>query len=257
MQEAIEDGIFTFEFLNEVNLLSEWKWGVDAFVPWAKSVIAIIRQNHPQAFIISPGLSPTVNTTQWDAAFANGGLYAVVDGIGAHAYGTQPAHVDDPDQMRYYRRFIPRLTGTQKIFITECSLKFYTITAYEVGQLYGKYSTTLEPQVAGVWFFVLQGEPFASSGEEWVTRQDIARGLAAYVQTPVTREFDHWVDVDTGANLGATNPLTFALNGNRNIRAVTRPKVTAYTCQTSADSGTVTGGGVYAAGTSVTLRWLP
>lgn len=85
--------------------------------------------------------------------------------------------------------------------------------------------------------------------------------LGEYIATvaPVVpgedREFDHWLDVDSGATIGTVNPLTFTITGNRNIRAITRPKVITFTCLTSADSGSVAGGGTFPAGAEVTLTW--
>lgn len=79
------------------------------------------------------------------------------------------------------------------------------------------------------------------------------------IPLPPNYIFDHWVDVATGANLGTANPLTFVIESDRNIRAVFVPKVPPvimYTCQTSVEpsgAGTVTGGGTFAAGSTVTL----
>jgi hypothetical protein len=235
--EMLADQIFWLEFLNEVNLSDEWKWGVSTFVTWSKSVIQILRQNHPALKIISPGLSPNATTPTWDDAFASGGVYAACDGIGAHAYGSKLEHVDNNDELRYYRRFQPRLTGTQKIWITEASLKFYTCTPREVGLLYGQYATTLEPYVAGVFFFTLQGDAFASSGEEWVTRQDIPRGLKDYVPTlpPPDLVFDGHYNKATGALISRDKDYQFNLTANTSIEtrfAAAQPPVT-YTFQHS------------------------
>ena len=261
-QEYLDDDIHWVEFLNEPNVGGkEWKWTMDEFTTFAKACIAVIRTRFPSIKIISPGLSPSANTPTWDAAFASSGLYVACDGIGAHSYGQNAAHIDDPDQMRYYRRFASRLTGAQKIWITEVSLKGYTLTPYQVGQLYGQYASTLEDYVAGAYFFILQGPSFAASGEEWVSHQDIAKGLGDYVAPVADRELDHWLDLDTNANLGTDNPLTLAADRNWNVRAVTRPKPivpVTYTALTSTDGyGVVTGGGTYTAGAAITLTWSP
>jgi hypothetical protein len=216
IQENIADGILWFEFLNEPNLIAEWKWSAAEFVELAKSTIALIRAAFPKAKIISPGLAPDASTVPtWDAAFASGGLYAACDGIGAHSYGTQPAHLNDDNELRYYRRFASRLTGAQKIWITEASIKWYSITSRTVGLLYGEYANTLEDYVAGVFFFVLQGTDFAVSGEEWTTRQDIARGLAAYVPVTTLYEFQHH-HLDGGAAV-ANKTVQITMNAAHTI----------------------------------------
>lgn len=215
--EAIEDGITTFEFLNEPNITTEWKWSPAEFVTFAKEVITLMRQNTTADLtILSPGLAPDAATVGlWDQAFAEGGLYAACDGIGAHAYGAQPAHLNDPDQLRYYRRFIGRLTGTQKIWITEMSFKYYSITPYEVGRLYGELCATLEPEVQAVYFFILQGDGFAASGEEWVTYTDIALGLADYAPSTVHYRYDH-SHLDGGAAMYQT-PITIVMNQDHTL----------------------------------------
>jgi hypothetical protein len=266
IQENIADGILWFEFLNEPNLIAEWKWSAAEFVELAKSTIALIRAAFPKALIISPGLAPDAATVPtWDAAFASGGLYAACDGIGAHSYGTQPAHLNDDNELRYYRRFASRLTGTQKIWITEASIKWYSITPRTVGLLYGEYANTLEDYVAGVWFFVLQGTDFAVSGEEWTTHQDIARGLAAYVPIePPADEWvlDYWRDMDTGENLGSANPLQYTVKRSAHIRAITKlvgpPVPVVYQVVADTDGhGTATGSGAYVYDTVVPFTFTP
>lgn len=216
IQESLVDGINVIEFLNEPNIPDEWKWSAAEFVTFAKQVIALIRQSFSQTIVIlTPGLAPAANTAAWDDTFQADGLYDACDGIGAHAYGTQPAHLNDDNELRYYRRFAPRLTGLKKIWITEASLKFYSITPYEVGSLYGEYVNTLEDYVQGVFFFVLQGEPFASSGEEWTSHQDIAKGLAEYA-VPVKRyQFAHY-HLDGGAEV-TTNPITITMDATHTL----------------------------------------
>jgi hypothetical protein len=145
------------------------------------------------------------------------------DGIGAHAYGTKPLHLYDPDEMRHYQRFAKRLTGTQKIWVTEVSLKFYDISTYDVGKLYGQYVATLEDYVQGAWFFILQGDTFESSGESWASRPDIPRGLADYVAPPTPPppsdlyKFEHY-HIDGGAAV-TTNPTTITMNSAHGIMA--------------------------------------
>ena len=221
IQEAIADGITVFELLNEPNVTSEWKWSAPEFVTFAKQVVALIRQTFATPLtILTPGLSPAANTPAWDQAFQDGGLYAACDGIGVHSYGSQPAHLNDNDQLRYYRRFATRLTGTKKIWITEASFKFYAMTPHQVGLLYGEYANTLEDYVQGVWFFILQGDAFASSGEEWVSRPDIARGLSDYVPTvPPTTQ---WVFEHYHLNGGAAifdNPIMITMNQSHTLEA--------------------------------------
>jgi hypothetical protein len=71
------------------------------------------------------------------------------------------------------------------------------------------------------------------------------------------REFDHWEE--NGVFLSADNPLSFIISSDRDIRAVTRPKIAppvSYNCRTSTDGfGSVTGGGTYKPNATVTLEW--
>ncbi len=72
-------------------------------------------------------------------------------------------------------------------------------------------------------------------------------------------EFVEWIDGTTGLSLGNANPLTFIITSDMQVRAVFQKKVPPpikRTCQTSVSpdgAGTVTGGGVYNDGDTVTL----
>lgn len=69
---------------------------------------------------------------------------------------------------------------------------------------------------------------------------------------PVNDDFNHWMDLDTGETLGTDKVYEFNIYGNRRIHAVTSEQ---FTCTTSADSGSVMGGGTYPAGAHVRLEW--
>lgn len=263
IEEALADGILWFEFLNEPNLFQEWKWTRLEFVNFAKTVVGLFKQWFPKARFISPGLSPHPNTPQWDEAFAANGLYSVFDGIGAHSYGTKPTDLNNDDELRYYRRFAKRLTGSQQIWITEASFKFYheNMSPYAVGLNYGRYATSLEPYVRGVWFFVLDGEPFNASGESWTAQPSIAMGLADYKGAPVpppTQEvFLYWEDANTGEIVSRDNPATLIADTNRSLIPVTAPAGKKVLTTISPTSGKVTGGGWHEVGTGYQVKWTP
>ena len=96
----------------------------------------------------------------------------------------------------------------------------------------------------------------------WVNIEASFVELADYLATvapvepvPTDREFDHWLDLDTGETF-ADNPYSFSMPA-RNVRleAISRPKPpTLYTCQISSDDPgiAVTGGGTFKAGDTVT-----
>lgn len=211
ISEALTDGITWFEFLNEPNLAAEWPWSVDQFCTIAKETLTKLRAIFPMANFLTPGLSPNAQTVPiWDAAFQSSGLYALCQGIGVHAYGTKPEHLNDDNELRYYRRFASRLTGTQKIWLTEVSLKNYSITPAAVGALYGEYVSTLESYVAACYFFTLQGADFAASGEEWVSHAAIPIGLRDYVPLPDEQWVIDWWDLDGQRINGAS--ITFTMD---------------------------------------------
>lgn len=118
-----------------------------------------------------------------------------------------------------------------------------------------------DPYMLGFAAYQLGGaENWAEAIPQWADYVS-AHPTPQPVEPPSTdREFDHWLDVDSNTVISADNPLSLTVDRNRNIRAVTRPKappVVTYSVTVSADYGSVSGGGTYAAGSVARLEWMP
>lgn len=270
VQEAMAAGVTWFEVHNEPNLTSEWPYSPDPhdFISWLLQVYAQLRVNHPGIKLVSPGLSPQPNTPQWWQDFADHGVFEQSDAIGAHVYWrTRATMLTQQDGLN----FIPleQYAGAAKpIFITEYSNNQAADEDFDKGAQYVEWAAYLQqhhPLVTRAYCYIISsGTPADNTSRQTIVRDgvisQIAHGIADTIPTvPGERELDHWVDLDTGADLGNANPLVFTITSNRSIRAITRPVVARpLICQTSTDGfGTVTGGGTFAAGAQVTLQWLP
>lgn len=255
-------GVRLFEIHNEPNLTNEgynfaWNTPDEFATNFYAPVARLIRENFPDIKLVYPGLAPRPDWAAWKPSIASLIGQGLIDLIGVHCYWDSAINMRSAEQGRTFERFADM---GRNLIITEASHNINNVPDAQKGAEYAEYITALPSYVADCFFFVSYGPAYDGSGETWVrgdppalTAIPAAVGMAIPVGE---REFDHWLDMDTGAILGMVNPLTFTLTGNRNIRAITRPKVIMFTCLTSADSGSVTGGGTYPINTMITLEWL-
>jgi hypothetical protein len=266
--EAMSVGVTLFEVHNEPNLTAEWPYSTDPhdFIAWYLQVLHYCHAT-PWHQTISPGLSPQPNTPQWWSDFAAHGVFSVSDAIGAHVYWP------DGDVMLTQAQglnFIPLeqyASATKPIYITEYSNNKEADSDFDKGAQYVEWAAYLQqhhPLVTRTYLYIISSNtPADNTSRQTIVRggivSQIAHGIADTTPPALgERELDHWVDLDTGADLGNANPLKFIITSNRNIRAITRPKVIPFICLASTDGfGTVTGGGTYAPNAEVSLEWLP
>ena len=192
ISEAQADGVNWFELLNEVNLPSEWRveWGgADGFCTWAKQTITLLRAQHPNIKIISPGLGPTTNTISWMQTFGSCGLFTAVDAVGAHAYWFSRTSMNEQANGRYYRNYYPYLPAGKKIWITEFSNNQGIDVDKEKGFQYVDYWNSLSAEtdkVYGAYSFVLSASDpiYNSRRETWVrnnSASDIVRAVGGQI----------------------------------------------------------------------------
>lgn len=266
IDEAMAVGVKWFEIHNEPNLTNEWPYSTDPhdFINWILQVIALLRTQHSGIKLVSPGLSPQTNTPQWWIEFGEHGVFDACDAIGAHVYWPNRATMLTQEQGLNFIPLLPASSATKPIFITEYANNVADDADLEKGLQYVDWASYIKnnyPTVTRTYIYVISsGTAVENTSRQTIVRggivSAIADGIRDGVFTEPDREFDHWEDLDTGANLGTVNPLTITVLSNRNIKAITRPKSTTYTVSVTTDGyGTVTGGGTYTSGTAAILKW--
>jgi hypothetical protein len=178
IQEALAAGVSVFEMFNEPNILdgglaSMWRTPGE-FGQFCATMIRAIRAIYPKVKILAPAMSPQANTPLWWDAMQTQGVFAMCDGIAAHAYWPARSMLDNDTQGRHYRGLLRYLGTGKQIWITEASNNQALDSDEDKGRQYVEYARTLEPQVAGVWFFCLSasraepGDSFNLRRETWV-----------------------------------------------------------------------------------------
>lgn len=116
-----------------------------------------------------------------------------------------------------------------------------------------------DPYMIGFAAYQLGGdENWAAAIPQWADYVSTHPTPQAIIPPAQDRVFDYWLDVDSNIVISRDNPHNLIVDRSRNIRAVTRPKVMTYPVGVTKDGyGTVTGGGMYAAGSAARLEWLP
>jgi len=274
-------GVQYFEIHNEPNVQAvEWPWSADPhdFIKWILEVIPLLRTQHPGIKLISPGLAPAANTQTWWDEFNEHGVFAAVDAIGAHAYWPNRATMLTEAQGLNFVPLLQYASVTKPIYVTELSNNIGLVNGTDVGDPdhekglqyvdWCSYVSAHYPLVARSYWYALQSDTQGDNdSRQTLVRNGVITPIADGIRdgvfnpAPVEREFDHWLDEDTGANLGTANPLTYVITQDRHIKAITRPKVTppaSATAFVSTDGfGSVSGGGSYTVGSSVTHLWSP
>jgi len=267
--ETYGHGVRMFEIHNEPNLKDEgygYAWKTPAeFAVFYGAVAKLIKADFPNVQLIYPGLSPKDDFALWLPSITTLIAQGLVQLVGVHCYWSSAVLMRDASQGKTYLRF----AGLGKdLIITEASHNVPNATDAQIGAEYAEYITTFPSYVNGVFFFVSYGPPFDASGETWVRGTGSTIHLtgipaavgAGIVPPPVGEwELDHWQDMDTGENLGSDNPPSILMDRNKNIRAITRPKVTPPVMVTlmAVDDGhgSVTGSGSYALNTMAHPVW--
>lgn len=186
LAEAYTAGVRRFELFNEPNLAAEGlgtAWlNVSDFALLFNAVADRIRAKYPDVFIITPGLSPQPNTPTWWNGFRDFSVFSRANGLGCHSYWSGDSTssqfpMDSITGGRSYRGALPYLQHCRagaKIWITEASNNQGVSTDTQKGQEYARFVKTMEPQIAGVFFFVVSssdvgdGSLYNSRRETWV-----------------------------------------------------------------------------------------
>jgi len=177
IQEALAAGVSLFEIFNEPNIIEgglSTMWTTPGeFCSFCALLMDVLKTHYPNAKILTPAMSPQLNTQEWWNAMQTAGLFVRGAGIAAHSYWINRAGMDSAGDGRHYRSLLPYLGAGKKIWITEASNKALEPDTAKASQ-YIDYARTLEPQVAAVYFFCLSssnvgdGELFNSRRETWV-----------------------------------------------------------------------------------------
>lgn len=197
--------------------------------------------------------------------------YAAAHGhiLGLHEYSLSGPMIGSPLCLRYRDLYAALPADARPLFaITEAGpgagyATGYTMQAYvDVVAAYDA-EVMRDAYVLGVNLFQL------GKGES--NMAEVMPLLTEYVATHPTpiappppaneREFDYWLDEDTGIIISRVNPFDLHVTRAGNYKAITRPKVTPpqiVPISVSTDGhGSVTGGGQYAIGSDARLEWKP
>ena len=221
IQEAMTAGVTWFEIHNEPNIPQEWPYSTDPhdFITWCLQVIAQLRTNHPGIKLISPGLSPQPNTPQWWTDFAEHGVFAACDAIGAHVYWPNRATMLTQAQGLNFIPLEQYASATKPIYITEYSNNIGTDSDFEKGAQYVDWAAYIQsnhPLVTRAYLYIIS----SATASDNTTRQTIVRnGVVSQIAngihdtTPAaqtTWRFEHY-HLDGGAAV-TDNPLTVVMD---------------------------------------------
>ena len=139
MRRYAPQGIHTWEIWNEPNLLTCWRPAVDpaGYVQLLQVTVAAMRQEDPQAFIVSGGLAPAAsdagNLSQLDflAQMCALGANHLVDAIGYHPY-TYPVTPQDEATWNPWAQ-IARTNPSFRTILTQYGTPSLPVWATEYG----------------------------------------------------------------------------------------------------------------------------
>lgn len=256
--------IHWWEYLNEID--GEWVQQADFYI----GLLPLMKQNNLGLVLFNaakgtpqyPEKDPVpYHEVMRACKFAKENGYEAL--LGLHEYGS------GPDLIGRYKRLADYLEAYDAlipIILTEYGQETfpgndpYMAQIKHDDQIYGPDARILG---AGTW--VLGGHGWSGSNYQTMLPQ-----LGTYLATVPPfepdaddddRELDYWLDLDTGANLGNQNPTTITLTSDRNIRAITRPRiepVVTHVLNLSTDGhGVVSGAGTYPHGATVPYEWRP
>lgn len=181
--------------------------------------------------------------------------------LGLHEYvasgGTIGRYKTLADYLQMQNALIP-IAITEWLFETHPGDSAFLSALAQYDQVYMPDS-----RVMGCATWTLGGGGWGGSNYQnaLIPMGDYIASVAPVVTPPPAtepREFDHWLDTDTGQVLGTLPDVTLVASRNMNIKAITRPKSTApatVTINVTADYGVVTGGGQKTLNALFDLHW--
>lgn len=221
ISEAMSAGVTWFEVHNEPNLTSEWPYSAapDDFINWLLPVYAQLRAEHPGIKLVSPGLSPQPNTPTWWAEFAEHGVFAQSDAIGAHVYWPSRDVMLTQAQGLNFIPLQQYASADKPIFITEYSNNIGNTTDFDKGAQYIEWAAYIQAHhllVTRAYLYIIS----SATDSDNTTRQTIVRGgvvsqiaTGIHDTTPAPQTqwiFEHY-HLDGSAAI-TTNPLTITMD---------------------------------------------